>query len=128
SLIQAIISCDAVICLQGRRGIGELLLHGVRARTSSLLGLRGLGATGRPSRSGSRESANMAGMDDTEAARRPVARTSSCGTARRHFWVGLDYRNREPNSEPSVVWIDNEIGDELGLAPNFRTSASSFPA
>jgi hypothetical protein len=37
-----------------------------------------------------------------------------------HFWVALDYRNGHPQSEPRVVWIDNEIGDELALAPNFR--------
>jgi hypothetical protein len=37
-----------------------------------------------------------------------------------HFWVALDYRNRHPQSEPSVVWIDNEFGEELTLAPDFR--------
>jgi SMI1/KNR4 family protein SUKH-1 len=38
-----------------------------------------------------------------------------------HWWVALDYRVSGPQGEPSVAWIDNEMGEELTLAPNFRT-------
>lgn len=38
-----------------------------------------------------------------------------------HYWVALDYRNSGSLGEPSVTWIDNEMGHELALAPNFRT-------
>jgi hypothetical protein len=37
-----------------------------------------------------------------------------------HTWVALDYRTRGRQREPSVVWIDNERGHEVQLAPSFR--------
>ncbi|MET7397061.1 SMI1/KNR4 family protein [Dactylosporangium sp. NPDC005572] len=37
-----------------------------------------------------------------------------------HFWVALDYRACGPTGVPSVAWIDNELGHELRLAPDFR--------
>lgn len=37
-----------------------------------------------------------------------------------HYWVALDYRSSGSNGEPSVVWIDNEMEQELQLAPTFR--------
>jgi len=33
-----------------------------------------------------------------------------------HWWVALDYRDR---TEPSVVWFDNEVGQDITLAPTF---------
>jgi len=35
-----------------------------------------------------------------------------------HCWVALDYRT---GGEPSVVWFDNELGEDLQLAPDFLT-------
>lgn len=37
-----------------------------------------------------------------------------------HFWIALDYRERAPTAEPSVVWLDNEVDEDLAIAPNFR--------
>ncbi|MEO3930655.1 SMI1/KNR4 family protein [Micromonosporaceae bacterium B7E4] len=37
-----------------------------------------------------------------------------------HYWVALDYRTCGSDAAPSVVWIDNEMGHELQLAPDFR--------
>ena len=34
-----------------------------------------------------------------------------------HWWVALDYRDR---AEPSVVWFDNEVGQDITLAPTFE--------
>jgi hypothetical protein len=40
-----------------------------------------------------------------------------CGDG--HWWIALDYRNA-PGGEPSVVWYDNELRQDLRLAPTFR--------
>jgi hypothetical protein len=37
-----------------------------------------------------------------------------------HFWIALDYRDRAPVADPSVVWFDTEVGEDLTLAPSFR--------
>ena len=37
-----------------------------------------------------------------------------------HFWIALDYRGLAPEDEPSVVWFDNEVDEDLALAPSFR--------
>jgi hypothetical protein len=34
-----------------------------------------------------------------------------------HWWIALDYRESE---EPSVAWLDVELGKEARLAPSFR--------
>jgi hypothetical protein len=36
-----------------------------------------------------------------------------------HWWIALDYRASSPRGEPSVYWIDTELGEELELAPSF---------
>ena len=36
-----------------------------------------------------------------------------------HFWIALDYRGRAPDDEPSVVWYDNEVDEDLTIAPSF---------
>ncbi|MDY7077649.1 MAG: SMI1/KNR4 family protein [Chloroflexota bacterium] len=36
-----------------------------------------------------------------------------------HFYVCLDYRVCGSRSDPSVVWIDFEVGQEVQLAPSF---------
>ena len=38
-----------------------------------------------------------------------------------HYWVALDYRRCGGAGEPSVVWFDNEIGEDIQLAPAFLT-------
>ncbi len=38
-----------------------------------------------------------------------------------HTWVALDYRTCGPTGEPSVTWFDNEMEEEVALAPNFQT-------
>ena len=38
-----------------------------------------------------------------------------------HFWIALDYRDRAPDAEPAVTWFDNEVGEDLALAPDFLT-------
>lgn len=49
-----------------------------------------------------------------------------------HCWIALDYRACGPAGEPSVVWLDDELGTELRLADSFRSfveglvSARSF--
>jgi hypothetical protein len=35
-----------------------------------------------------------------------------------HYWVALDYRSGR-TIEPSVVWFDNEVGDDFELADSF---------
>lgn len=37
-----------------------------------------------------------------------------------HWWIALDYRDRDPGGEPPVVWYDNEVGEDVQLAPSFR--------
>ena len=37
-----------------------------------------------------------------------------------HTWIALDYRQVEPQGEPSIVWIDNELDEEIQVAPNFE--------
>ncbi|HEX5782485.1 MAG TPA: SMI1/KNR4 family protein [Solirubrobacteraceae bacterium] len=34
-----------------------------------------------------------------------------------HWWIALDYRESE---DPSVAWLDTELGKEFQLAPSFR--------
>jgi hypothetical protein len=36
-----------------------------------------------------------------------------------HWWIALDYRERAPDGEPSVTWLDTELGQDLQLAPDF---------
>jgi hypothetical protein len=36
-----------------------------------------------------------------------------------HWWIALDYRLSGPRGEPSVCWVDNEVGELLELAPRF---------
>lgn len=49
-----------------------------------------------------------------------------------HCWIGLDYRDRGRDGEPSVTWFDVELESEAALAPDFRsfveglTSADRF--
>ncbi|MEU1538828.1 MULTISPECIES: SMI1/KNR4 family protein [unclassified Streptomyces] len=47
----------------------------------------------------------------------PVALISGGGPCS----IALDYRVRGPREEPSVTWFDAELGEELLLAPDFRT-------
>jgi SMI1-KNR4 cell-wall len=36
-----------------------------------------------------------------------------------HYWIALDYR-ADRTAEPSVVWFDNEVGEDVTLADSFR--------
>jgi hypothetical protein len=38
-----------------------------------------------------------------------------------HWWIALDYRRSGPSGPPSVVWYDNEVGEDIQLAADFRT-------
>jgi hypothetical protein len=38
-----------------------------------------------------------------------------------HWWIALDYRGSGPSGPPSVVWYDNEVGEDVQLAPDFET-------
>jgi hypothetical protein len=42
-----------------------------------------------------------------------------CGDG--HWWIAPDYRQCRPADEPSVVWYDNNIGEDVRLALDFRT-------
>lgn len=35
-----------------------------------------------------------------------------------HYWIALDYRSGRA-AEPSVVWFDNEVGEDVKLADSF---------
>jgi hypothetical protein len=37
-----------------------------------------------------------------------------------HYWIALDYRLCDPNGSPAVTWIDNEMGEEQTIAPDFH--------
>ena len=37
-----------------------------------------------------------------------------------HRWIALDYRATGPAGPPSVVWYDNEVGEDIQLAPDFK--------
>lgn len=37
-----------------------------------------------------------------------------------HTWSALDYRGAGESDEPSVVWLDVEVDDELTIASSFR--------
>jgi hypothetical protein len=43
-----------------------------------------------------------------------------------HSWIALDYRASGPDNEPAITFIDNEMGHEFRLAPNFRTFVESL--
>lgn len=36
-----------------------------------------------------------------------------------HWWIALDYRTTGPAGPPSVVWYDNEVGEDIQLAADF---------
>jgi hypothetical protein len=36
-----------------------------------------------------------------------------------HYWIALDYRGDRATA-PSVIWFDNEVGEDLRLADSFR--------
>jgi len=38
-----------------------------------------------------------------------------------HWWIALDYRTSGPSGPPSVVWYDDEVGEDIQLAPDFAT-------
>ena len=38
-----------------------------------------------------------------------------------HWWIALDYRHSGPAGPPSIVWYDNEVGEDIQLAPDFVT-------
>jgi SMI1 / KNR4 family (SUKH-1) len=38
-----------------------------------------------------------------------------------HWWVALDYRKPGSTGPPSVVWYDNEVGEDIQLAPDFKS-------
>src|SRR5215216_5343247 len=38
-----------------------------------------------------------------------------------HWWIALDYRRSGPGGPPSVVWYDNEVGEDIQLADDFAT-------
>ncbi|MET9431692.1 MULTISPECIES: SMI1/KNR4 family protein [unclassified Streptomyces] len=45
-----------------------------------------------------------------------------------HCWIGLDYRGRGRDGEPSVTWFDTELGTELALASDFGTFVEKLTA
>jgi hypothetical protein len=38
-----------------------------------------------------------------------------------HWWIALDYRQSGSASPPSLVWYDNEVGEDIQLAPDFTS-------
>ena len=38
-----------------------------------------------------------------------------------HWWIALDYRRSGPAAPPSVVWYDNEVGEDVRLTDDFET-------
>lgn len=38
-----------------------------------------------------------------------------------HWWIALDYRRSGSAGPPSVVWYDNEVGEDIQLARDFET-------
>jgi cell wall assembly regulator SMI1 len=38
-----------------------------------------------------------------------------------HWWICLDYRGRGPDDEPTVTWYDNEMDEDIELAPSFSS-------
>ena len=38
-----------------------------------------------------------------------------------HCWIALDHRESGPTDEPSVLWYDNEVGEDIQLARDFTT-------
>lgn len=38
-----------------------------------------------------------------------------------HYWIALDYRGLAEPSDPSVVWFDNEVNEDITLAADFRS-------
>jgi hypothetical protein len=47
----------------------------------------------------------------------PLELVLLCGDG--HWWIALDYRDTR-SGEPPVVWYDNEVREDIRLAPNFR--------
>jgi hypothetical protein len=45
-----------------------------------------------------------------------------------HWWIALDYRIRGRDGEPSVVWYDNELGEDVQVAATFRAFAEGLAA
>jgi len=43
-----------------------------------------------------------------------------------HWWIALDYRTRGRDGEPSVVWYDNELGEDVQVAATFRAFAEGL--
>lgn len=43
-----------------------------------------------------------------------------------HTWVALDYRDCGPDGDPPVVYLDADLGQELRVAPGFRTFVESL--
>jgi hypothetical protein len=38
-----------------------------------------------------------------------------------HWWIALDYRVTGPTGPPSVAWYDNEVGEDIQLAADFKS-------
>jgi len=38
-----------------------------------------------------------------------------------HWWIALDYRPTGPAGPPPVVWYDNEVGEDIQLAADFKS-------
>jgi hypothetical protein len=38
-----------------------------------------------------------------------------------HWWIALDYRATGSAGPPSVVWYDNEVGEDIQLATDFKS-------
>jgi hypothetical protein len=38
-----------------------------------------------------------------------------------HWWIALDYRRLDETAEPSVAWIDNELGEDIEIAHDFAS-------
>ncbi len=58
-------------------------------------------------------------MESPELSRewgQPAELVLLCGDG--HWWIALDYRQCGPAGEPPVVWYDNEIGEDVRLAPD----------
>jgi SMI1-KNR4 cell-wall len=43
-----------------------------------------------------------------------------------HWWIALDYRRSGSARPPSVVWYDNEMGEDIQLAGDFETFVESL--
>lgn len=45
-----------------------------------------------------------------------------------HWWLALDYRTSGPNGEPSISWLDTELGEDVHVADDFESFVTGLVA